>query len=80
MKKLRVKVCCSAYYETTMEVPDNLDFNEAITYAQKNLQNIPVHELCLTDIEVCVQRRIRPVRFLPQFVYRCHYAALHSSI
>lgn len=35
MKKLRVKVCCSAYYETTMEVPDNLDFNEAITYAQK---------------------------------------------
>ena len=45
MKKLRVKVCCSAYYETTMEVPDNLDFNEAITYAQKNLQNIPVHEL-----------------------------------
>ena len=44
MKKLRVKVCCSAYYETTMEVPDNLDFNEAITYAQKNLQNIPVHE------------------------------------
>ena len=45
MKKLRVKVCCSAYYETTMEVPDNLDFNEAITYAQKNLQNIPVREL-----------------------------------
>ena len=45
MKKLRVKVCCSAYYETTMEVPDNLDFNEAITYARKNLQNIPVHEL-----------------------------------
>ena len=45
MKKLRVKVCCSAYYEPTMEVPDNLDFNEAITYAQKNLQNIPVHEL-----------------------------------
>lgn len=45
MKKLRVKVCCSAYYETTMEVPDNLNFNEAITYAQKNLKNIPVHEL-----------------------------------
>lgn len=47
MKKLKVKVCCSAYYETTMEVPDNLNFNEAITYAQKNLQNIPVHELIL---------------------------------
>lgn len=45
MKKLKVKVCCSAYYETTMEVPDNLNFNEAITYAQKNLQNISVHEL-----------------------------------
>ena len=45
MKKLKVKVCCSAYYETTMEVPDNLNFNEAITYAQKNLQHIPVHEL-----------------------------------
>ena len=51
MKKLRVKVCCSAYYETTMEVPDNLDFNEAITYAQKNLQNIPVHELIFDDDE-----------------------------
>ena len=51
MKKLRVKVCCSAYYETTMEVPDNLDFNEAITYAQKNLQNIPVHELIFAGDE-----------------------------
>ena len=32
------------------------------------LIHVPVHELRLTDIEVCIQRRIRPVRFLSQFI------------
>ena len=44
------------------------------------LIHVPVHELRLTNVEIRIQRRIRPVRFLPQFVYRRHYAALHSSI
>ena len=42
--------------------------------------HVAVHELRLTDIEIRIQRRIRPMRFLSQFVDGRHYAALHSSI
>ena len=44
------------------------------------LLHVTIEILRLTDIEIGVQRRIRPVRFLPQFVDGRHHAALHSLI
>lgn len=45
MKKLNVTVQCMAIYNSTIEVPDDMTLEEAIEYAQENLDKIPLDEL-----------------------------------
>ena len=45
MKKLNVTVQCMTIYNSTIEVPDDMTLDEAIEYAQENLDKIPLGEL-----------------------------------
>lgn len=45
MKKLKVTVMCEAYYKSTIEVPDNMNLEEAIIYAKQHIDEIPTGEL-----------------------------------
>lgn len=45
MKKLNVTVQCMAIYNSSIEVPDDMNINEAIAYAKKNINKIPTGEL-----------------------------------
>ena len=42
MKTLRVGVFCSAYYTTSIEVPADMDLDEAIDYAEDHLDELPI--------------------------------------
>jgi hypothetical protein len=42
MKKLNVTVTCMATYNSYIEVPDNMNINEAIQYAKEHISNIPI--------------------------------------
>ncbi len=42
MKKLNVTVTYMATYNSYIEVPDNMNINEAIQYAKEHISNIPI--------------------------------------
>ena len=42
MKKLNVTVNCKAVYNSSIEVPDNMNIEEAIEYAKQHLDDIPL--------------------------------------
>ena len=44
-KTLYVTIGCQAYYNSSIEVPYEMDFDEAIEYAKKHLDEIPLEEL-----------------------------------
>ena len=45
MKTLNVTVMCTAIYNSSIEVPDDMTLEEAIEYAKDNIQDIPLGEL-----------------------------------
>lgn len=45
MKKLHVSARCAAVYNSSILVPEGLDLKEAIEYAKKHIDEIPVGEL-----------------------------------
>lgn len=45
MKKLNVTVICSAYYNSSIQVPDEMSLEEAIKYAKINIDKIPLGEI-----------------------------------
>lgn len=59
MKTLKVHVNCQAYYESFIEVPDDMTLEEAIEYAQESIDEIPWGELNHLDysdeidVEMC---------------------------
>jgi hypothetical protein len=42
MKILNVTVLCQAYYNSYIEVPDDMTFDEAIEYAKEHIDDIPI--------------------------------------
>ena len=42
MKKLNVTIQCMAVYNSTIEVPDGMNLEQAIEYAEKNIDKIPL--------------------------------------
>ncbi len=49
MKTLNVTVQCMAIYNSSIEVPDDMTFEEAIEYAKNHLNEIPLGELEYVD-------------------------------
>ena len=45
MKRLNVTVQCTAVYNSSIEVPDDMNREEAIAYAKEHLDKIPCGEL-----------------------------------
>ena len=45
MKRLNVTVQCMAVYNSSIEVPEEMTFEEAIEYAKSHLDEIPLGEL-----------------------------------
>lgn len=45
MKRLNVTVQCMAVYNSSIEVPEEMTFEEAIEYAKEHLDEIPLGEL-----------------------------------
>ena len=45
MKRLNVTVQCVAVYNSSIEVPEEMTFEEAIEYAKNHLDEIPLGEL-----------------------------------
>lgn len=45
MKKLNVTVICSAYYNSSIQVPGEMSLDEAIKYAKTNIDKIPLGEM-----------------------------------
>lgn len=45
MKRLNVTVQCMAVYNSSIEVPEEMTFEEAIEYAKNHLEEIPLGEL-----------------------------------
>lgn len=43
MKILNVTVVCQAYYNSYIEVPDDMTFDEAIEYAKEHIEDIPIN-------------------------------------
>jgi hypothetical protein len=43
MKILNVTVMCQAYYNSYIEVPDGMTFDEAIEYAKEHIEDIPIN-------------------------------------
>ena len=41
-KTLNLGVFCSAYYNTSIEVPADMDLEEAIEYARENIADLPI--------------------------------------
>lgn len=56
MKRLNVTVECMAYYNSSIEVPDEMSLEEAIEYAKDHLDEIPCGELeyvpCSDELDV----------------------------
>lgn len=42
MKTLNLTVMCQAYYNSSIEVPDDMTFDEAIEYAKQHLDEVPI--------------------------------------
>ena len=42
MKTLYVTVMCTAIYESAIEVPDEMSLEDAIDYANDNIEDIPL--------------------------------------
>lgn len=45
MKRLNVTVTCMAVYNSSIEVPDDMTLEEAIEYAKKHIDEIPIGEM-----------------------------------
>lgn len=45
MKRLNVTVQCMAVYSSSIEVPDDMELNDAIAYAKDHIDEIPCGEL-----------------------------------
>ena len=45
MKRLNVTVTCTAVYCSGIDVPDEMTLEEAIEYAKKHIDEIPIGEL-----------------------------------
>ena len=45
MKRLNVTCFCTAIYNSSIEVPDNMIIEEALEYAKKHINKIPIGEL-----------------------------------
>lgn len=45
MKKFNVTVQCMALYSNSIEVPDNMTFEQAIEYAKEHIDEIDIGEL-----------------------------------
>lgn len=45
MKRLNVTCTCMAIYNSSIEVPDDMTIEEAIEYAKKHLDEIPLGEM-----------------------------------
>lgn len=45
MKRLNVTVQCMAFYNSSIEVPNDMTLEEAIEYAKEHLDEIPCGEL-----------------------------------
>ena len=43
MKTLNVTILCQAYYNSSIEVPDDMTFDEAIKYAKEHIDDIPIN-------------------------------------
>ena len=42
MKTLNLTVMCQAYYNSSIEVPDDMTLEEAIEYAKQHLDEVPI--------------------------------------
>lgn len=42
MKTLNVGVFCSAYYNSSIEVPDDMSLEDAIEYAKEKIKELPI--------------------------------------
>lgn len=42
MKRLHLTIQCMAIYESGIDVPDEMDIEDAIEYAKKNLKDVPL--------------------------------------
>lgn len=52
MKRLNVTVTCMAVYCSGIDVPDEMTLEEAIEYAKKHIDEIPIGELeWISDID-----------------------------
>lgn len=45
MKRLNVTVTCMAFYNSGIDVPDEMILEEAIEYAKEHINEIPIGEL-----------------------------------
>lgn len=53
MKTLNVTMICKAVYNSSIEVPDDITFEEAIEYAKEHNNEIHVGEMeWISDIEI----------------------------
>lgn len=44
-KKLKLRVWCEAYYDTELEVPENMTLEQAYAYAEEHLDEVPLTNL-----------------------------------
>lgn len=44
-KKLHLTINCQAVYEGSMDVPIEMTFEDAITFARKNIESVPLGPL-----------------------------------
>lgn len=42
MKTLNLTVCCKAYYNSSIEVPDDFTREQALEYAKAHLNEVPI--------------------------------------
>ena len=53
MKTLNVTMICKAFYNSSIEVPDDMTFEDAIAYAEEHIDEINVGEMeWISDIEI----------------------------
>ena len=45
MKRLNVTVICQAVYNSGIDIPDDMDIEEAIEYAKEHIDEIPLGEM-----------------------------------
>ena len=57
MKTLNITVTCRAYYNSSIEVPDDMTLDEAIEYAKEHIDDVPIigyleHISCSDELDV----------------------------